>query len=167
MKIFLLSVLLVAGMSSCGYNLGFSKPAALQHAKTVTIEMFENNSFEHLAGILVTNAFTDTMQRDGTFKLAASDVADICIRGTVSEIEFHSVRPNPQNTYVSSEIDLTLYVYYQVLDNRTGKIIYQGRLENTSTFFNESGNVQAARESALGYAAQKVAEDLQFVIMSS
>ncbi len=167
MKTFLLSILLATGLSSCGYNLGFSKPAPLQHAETVTVEMFENNSLEHLAGILVTNAVADTMQRDGTFKLASSGAADICIRGTISEVQFSSVRPNPENTYISSEIDLTLFVNYQVVDNRTGKTIYQGRLKNASTFFNESGNVQAARESALGYAAQKTAEDLQFVIMSS
>ncbi len=167
MKTYLLSMLLAMGLSSCGYNLGFSKPAPLQHAKTVTVEMFENNSLEHLAGILVTNAVADTMQRDGTFKLASSSDADIRIRGTVTEISFNSVRPNPENTYISSEIDITLVVEYEVLNNSTGKSIYEGRLRNTTTFSNESGNVQTARESALGYAAQKTAEDLQFVIMSS
>ncbi len=167
MKSLFLCLALLTGLSSCGYNLGFSKPAALKYAKTVSVEMFDNNSLEHLAGILVTNAIADTMQRDGTLSLAPPNQADVIIRGTVSNVSFKSVRPNPRNTYISSEIDLILTVHYQVVNRLTGKTIYSGKMENSVTFFNESGNVQSARESALGYAAQKTAEDFQFIIMSS
>ncbi len=152
---------------SCGYHMGFSKPTVLQHAKSVTVEMFDNNSLEPLAGILVTNAITDTLQRDGTFVLASRSRADVTIRGVVKKITFDSVRPNPQNTYVSSEIALHLEVSYQLIDKKSGKVVLSGTLDNEANFYNESGNVQAARESALAYAAQKIAEDFQFMVMSS
>ncbi len=157
----------IVSVPSCGYNLGFSKPTVLKDAQTVSIEMFDNDTLEPLAGTLVTNAIVDMMQRDGTFRLASPSKADVLIRGAVRSVNFSSLRPNPRNTYVSSEISLYLEISFEVINKKTGKTVLKGKVDDSAGFYNESGNVQAARESALAYAAQKVAENLQFVIMSS
>ncbi len=162
-----LLLLMSMSVSSCGYNLGFSKPTALKDAQTLSVEMFDNNSLEPLAGILVTNAVADMVQRDGTFRLASSSKADLLIRGAIRRVNFRSLRPNPSNTYISSEISLYLEISFELIDKKTGKVVLAGKLDDEAAFYNESGNVQAARESALGYAAQKIAENLQFVVMSS
>ncbi len=132
----------------------------------MSVRMFDNNTLEPLAGVLLTNAVTDVMQRDGTFTLAASGKADIILEGEIKELQFKSVRPNPLDTYISSEIELSLKVDYRVIDRKTGKVVDKGTVTNQGNFYNEYGNVQNYRNNTLAYISQKIAEDIQFEIMS-
>lgn len=155
---FLLPVLcLLAG--SCGYQLGGTKPPDLEFAQTVKVCLFANNSLEPRAAALVTGALADELQRDGTYRLSSSGKADIRVEGQVYSITFDQLRSSREDTYKSSELGLRLAVKYRVLDNKTGKVLYNGEAEEVSQFF-DVGNIQTSRTNALSYAARLVATSI-------
>lgn len=132
----------------------------MENMHTFSVRMFENNSLEVQAGILVTNAVTDLVQRDGTYKLASPASADFRIEGTITEIAFSSLQVDSENTYVSTELALNLSVEYRVIDSKTNKVLLSNTSRTSASFYNEVTNIQTARDNALSYATRKMAEDL-------
>ena len=160
MKRFLLLLLAAAVLlSSCGYRLGGLRRAAMRGFKTYSVEMFENRTLFPSVAMQVTTAITDSLQRDGTFRLASPEKADFRVIGAVSSVQAAGLRTNAGDTYLSSEVGLRVYVSYSVINNRTGKLIFSRLVNAQGSFFNDdTGNVQTARDSALSYAARQAAE---------
>ena len=154
LKLLLPVLSLLAG--SCGYQMGGTKPPKLEFAQTVKVDLFANNSLEPRAATLVTGALADELQRDGTYRLRN---ADIRVQGEVYSISFDQLRSSREDTYKSSELGLRLAVKYQVVDGRTGKVLYKGSAEEVGQFF-DVGNIQTARTNALSYAARLVATSI-------
>lgn len=156
----LCSVAPVATLNSCGYRLGGLKAKNMENMSSFSVRMFENNSLEVQAGILVTNAVTDLVQRDGTYKLASPATADFRIEGTITDISFSSLQVDSENTYVSTELALNLAVEYRIIESKTNKVLFAKTSQTAASFYNEVTNIQTARDNALSYAARKMAEDL-------
>lgn len=142
---------------SCGYRLGGFKRSSLRNVDTFCVNMFENNTNFPNVAVQLTSALTDNMQRDGTYRLSSREDADMTISGHVVNVQASSLRTNWADTYLSSEIGLTIVVHYVVTDNRTGKRLAGGEVKAEGSYFN-SGNVQTARDSALSYAARRASE---------
>ncbi|MBQ2868882.1 MAG: hypothetical protein IJE88_02530 [Akkermansia sp.] len=154
--------LMALAFSACGYHLGGVKPESMKDMNTFCVEMFENNTVQPSLGILMTTAMGNTLQSDGTYRMAPRSEADFILKGTVTHIKRDSLRTDPDDTYVSSEIGLTVYVSYEVVDRRTGKVIQKGSEEATGNYFNQDVNTVSAMDSALSYASRLVAEDIVF-----
>ncbi|MFI3243305.1 MAG: LPS assembly lipoprotein LptE [Akkermansia sp.] len=151
-------------LSSCGYHLDGVKAVPLEHMDTFSVRMFENNSLEVQAGVLVTNAITDMVQRDGTYKLASSGDCDFRIEGKISNISFQSLQVKSSNTYISTELDLVLTVHYRIVETKTNETLMSRTLTKRASFYNEETNTQMARDNAISYAARKLAEDIALSI---
>lgn len=147
-------------VSSCGYHLGGIKPEYMKDMNTYCVEVFENNTVQPSVGMLMSTAMTNTMQSDGTYLLAPRSKADFILKGSVTHIERDSLRTNPDDTYVSSEIGLTVYVNYQVIDNKTGKQLTKGSTSATGSYFNQGVNTVSAMDAALSYATRLAAENI-------
>lgn len=145
---------------SCGYHLGGIKPEMMKDMNTYCVEVFENNTVQPSVGMLMTTAMTNSMQSDGTYLLAPRSKADFILKGKVAHIERESLRANPDDTYVSSEIGLTVYVDYQVIDNKTGKVLAKGSTNATGSYFNQGVNTVSAMDTALSYATRQAAENI-------
>ncbi len=148
-------------LSSCGYKLGGVKSAELVHVKSISVRMFQNDSLEPLAGILVTNAVTDQLQRDGTYRIGSPTGADARLEGRIVHIRLHSLQVNPDDTYTGTEIGLEITLQCKVIDNKTGKILADFTTDAEASYFNQaSSNIQAARDHAISYAARQAAENV-------
>lgn len=155
-----LTLLFVAALASCGYHLGGLKSKAMEKMNTFSVSMFENYTTYPNVSMQLTTALTDRLQRDGTYRLASSDACDFTVQGSVRSVFASSLRTNSEDTYLSSEIGLTVVVHYRVIDNNTGKKITSGSVSEQGSYFNDDGNVQTARDSALSYATRKAAESI-------
>ena len=153
----LVTLLLV---SACGYRLGGFKNVAMKKYSTFSINMFENRTMYPNVSMQLSTALADQMQRDGTYRIASPEECDFVLEGVVTSVTASSLRPNPEDTYLSSEIGLVMHVTYSVRDNHTGKEVIKNMVTADTSYFNESGNVQTARDSALSYAARKAAEQI-------
>ena len=143
--------------SSCGYKLGGLVNAKMKDMKTYDVCMFRNSTgYPHVA-MQMTTAMGDVMQNDGTFRMAHPSKSDFSISGTVTSVSASSLITNPDDTYVSVQLELTVQVKYEITDRKTGKLIKSGTVEADSSHFNTSGNIQSSREIALAYATRKAA----------
>ena len=136
-------------LTSCGYHLGGVRNRALAKMDSVSISM------------QLTTALGEELQRDGAYRILAPERADMTISGTVTSVTSSGLRTNSRNTYLSTEIGLTVTASYTIVQNSTGKVLLSGRASAEGSYFNdETGNVQTARDSALSYATRQVAEKI-------
>ncbi len=154
-----LPALLVSG---CGYHLGGLRCNALKNKETFCVNMFANHTTQPNVAMQMTTAVTDALQRDGSFRMASPKECDFKIDGTVTRVMRRSLGADWRDSYISSEIGLTVYVQYVVTDSRSGKILVRGTTHAEGTLFNNSGNLQSARESALSYATRKAADNIVY-----
>lgn len=155
-----LAILFALLLAACGYRMGGLKKTSMKKMNTFSVEMFDNETVFPFVAMQLTTALTDTMQRDGTYTMASSEKCDFKIRGAVYSVHETSQRTNTADTYLSSEIGLTVHVEYQVINRRTGKTILSSKTSASGSFFNDTGNAQTARDGALSYATRKAAENI-------
>ena len=146
--------------SSCGYRAGGYQPAALRGKKSASVEVFSNHTIQPMLSSQTTAAVCDLLQRDGTYTLASPQKADIIIRGSIVDITRSSLRTNPYDSYLSSEVQLTVKVRYQIIDRKSGKVLLKGRVSGQGGNLSTTGNVQGAVDNALNSAAIRAAEAL-------
>ena len=154
-------VLMAVALSACGYTLGGMRNRALEKVKSVDVSMFANYTLYPDVAMQLTVALGEELQRDGSFRILSPKIADATISGEVVSVQSDSLRTDSRNTYLSTEIGLTVIVQYRAAQNSTGKTLQTGRVEAEASFFNdETGNVQTARDSALSYATRQAAEKI-------
>lgn len=160
---FTISVCMMAAAAlttSCGYRAGGYQPAALKGKNTAFVEVFANHTIQPMLSTQTTAAVCDLLQRDGTYTLASPRKADVIIRGSINDITRSSLRTNPYDSYLSSEVQLTVSVSYQVVDRKTGKVLMKGNVSGQGSNLSTTGNVQGAVDNALNSAAIRAAEAL-------
>lgn len=158
-KLLAILLLMVVALSACGYHLGGLRKTSLRNCNTFSVEMFDNNTLYSGVAEQLTTALTDTMQRDGTYRLASPSKSDFTIAGVVTSVQGIGLRTNAGDTYLSSEIGLIVEVDFRIIQTRTGKTLYSRKVTAEGSFFNDStGNIQTARDSALSYATRRAAE---------
>lgn len=140
------------------YHMGGLKPAAMKEMNTFCVEMFENHSTQPEAGMMLTTALTDAMQRDGTYRLASAEQADFVLCGEVTHISRESLLTDAKDTYLSREVGINVHVHYKVCNARTGAIVFEQEAMGQGSYFGDSGNVQSAISSALSAATRRAAE---------
>lgn len=161
-KIFssLLCVLAPVMLGSCGYQLGGLINGDMKGLKTFDITMFENQTVYPNIAFQVTTAVGDTMQKDGTFRMVSPTKADFTVSGKVTHVQASSLMTNPDDSYLSTEIGLQVYVDYTIVDRKKGEVVKSGTVNGSGSFYNTTGNVQSARENALSEAARAAAQNL-------
>lgn len=156
----IVSGMLALLISACGYHLGGIKPGYMKNMNTFCVEMFENNTVQPNVGMLMTTAMANSLQSDGTYRMAPRNEADFILKGTVTHIERESLRTNTDDTYVSSEIGLDVHVDYKIVNRKTGKVMLDGTSHATGSYFNQGVNTVSAMDTALSYATRLVAENI-------
>ncbi len=149
-------------LPGCGYHLGGLRCNALKDMDTFCVNMFANHTTQPNVAMQMTTALADNLQRDGSFRMASPSDCDFKIDGTVTRIVRDSLRTDSQDSYISSEIGLVVHVSYVVTDCRDGKELMRGSTSAQGSYFNTTGNIQTARESALSYATRKAAQNIVY-----
>lgn len=162
MKIFraLAAAAVVAALSSCGYHLGGMKAPAMENMNTFCVEMFANETELPSAGILMTTAMANTLQSDGTYRMAPRKDADFVVKGNVRKIARSSMITNTEDTYISTQIGVRVEVDYQIVDMKNGRVLVSSQASEEGNFFNEVGSTESAFESAISYATRRIADEI-------
>lgn len=152
----------VAALSlvSCGYHLGGMKAPAMENMNTFCVEMFANETEHPNAGLLMTTAMANTLQSDGTYRMAPRKEADFVVKGNVCKIERDSMITNTEDTYISTQIGVRVEVDYQIVDMKNGRVLLSSQASEEGNFFNEVGNTESAFESAISYATRRIADEI-------
>lgn len=151
--------LVLLGLTGCGYQLGYVKPAQYAQVEKLYIPTFKNETQEPRSAVLVTNAVIQQFQRDGTYAVADRDVADAAIEASIVRLERRQARSARFNSLRTSELEFTLVVRYRFRDLRTNEILDEGLVEGETSRFLDA-NFQLSERQALPIAAEKLAENL-------
>lgn len=146
--------------ASCGYQLGGLVNGDMKGMETFDVTMFENQTNYPNVAMQMTTALADALQSDGTFRMVAPSQSDFSVSGKVTSVSASSLTTNPDDSYLSLEIGLTVHVQYTITDRKSGRVIKTGTVTGQGSYFNTSGNAQSARESALSYATRLAADEL-------
>ncbi len=149
-------------LGSCGYHLGGLRCNELKDMDTFCVNMFANHTVQPEVSSLMTTALGDALQRDGSFRMAAPAQSDFTIDGTVTSISRQSLSADPDDTYISLEIGMTVHVSYKVTETKSGKVLMAGTTKAQGSYFNNTGNIQSARSAALSYATRQAADKIVY-----
>ena len=146
-----LSVVILALTGCSGYQLGSSKPAALNNVQKLAVPTFKNDTLEPRLEVLVTNALIKKIQMDGAYQIVPVSEADAVLRATITTIDRSQFRSARNNTLRTSELLMRLVVNYQIED-QTGAPIYTSAARGQSNIVLDP-NVQLSERHGLADAA--------------
>ncbi len=142
------------------------KATALQNMNTFCVEVFDNETEHPNAGMLMTTAMANTLQSDGTYRMASRSESDFVVKGTVRKIDRSSWITSTEDTYISTQIGVCVGVDYQVVDRKSGRVLIASYNEEEGNFFNEVGNTESAFETAISYATRRIADEITTTLVT-
>lgn len=148
-------------ITSCGYKVGGSKPAVMKGLNSFNVEMFQNFTTQPMLSMQFTTALANALQADGMYRMASPANSDFAIRGAVKSLNPFSLSTDWRDSYLSSEIGVRISVTYEVVNKKTGQVVYSGTVEADGSYYNNGSiNMQVARDNAMSYAARVAAEQI-------
>lgn len=150
---------LAFALAGCGYKLGEIRPTPMRSVRSLAVPTFKNNTFEPRIEVLFADTLVKKLQQDGTYRVVNTGQADAVVHCTIEKIETSALRSVQNNVLATSEYRLTATARYEVVDQGTGRVLMQGTVAGTTSFF--SGNdLQTLKRQGLSDAATNLAENL-------
>ena len=152
------AVVAVVFSSCAGYQMGASRPAAMEGVKTLAVPLFRNNTLEPRASSIVSNNVVRLLQNDGTYKLVDSSLADAVLKGTITRFDRRQLRSARNNSLRTRELELRVWIDYTV-ETRTGAVLMRGTANGSTSLFLDP-NFQLTERQGIDDASLRAAEDL-------
>ena len=152
------AVVAVVFSSCAGYQMGASRPAAMEGVKTLAVPLFRNNTLEPRASSIVSNNVVRLLHNDGTFKLVDSSLADAVLKGTITRFDRRQLRSARNNSLRTRELELRVWIDYTV-ETRTGAVLMRGTANGSTALFLDP-NFQLTERQGIDDASLRAAEDL-------
>ena len=152
------AVVAVVFSSCAGYQMGASRPAAMEGVKTLAVPLFRNNTLEPRASSIVSNNVVRLLHNDGTYKLVDSSLADAVLKGTITRFDRRQLRSARNNSLRTRELELRVWIDYTV-ETRTGAVLMRGTANGSTSLFLDP-NFQLTERQGIDDASLRAAEDL-------
>ena len=152
------AVVAVVFSSCAGYQMGASRPGAMEGVKTLAVPLFRNNTLEPRASSIVSNNVVRLLHNDGTFKLVDSSLADAVLKGTITRFDRRQLRSARNNSLRTRELELRVWIDYTV-ETRTGAVLMRGTANGSTSLFLDP-NFQLTERQGIDDASLRAAEDL-------
>ena len=115
-----LALLLTAGCA--GYKLGPTN-GLYAGEKSIQITPFINQTMEPRLTDVVTTQMRKELQRDGTYRLATHEDADVVLSGTITRYQRIEVTFNPSDILTVQDYRLSLTAQVQARERSTGRLL--------------------------------------------
>ena len=143
--------LLVAALAltgCAGYQLGPTN-GATAGARTVQIMPFSNQTLEPRLSETVTTEMRREVQRDGTFKLASQDEADIIVTGVIVNYGRVPLAFQPTDALTATDYSVRMAAMVTARERRTGKLLLNNQRVSGSTLVVVGQDLTSAERQAL------------------
>lgn len=151
-----LTLLATLTLTGC-YHLGSSVP---QELRTVSVQTFENQTNYPQVNAITTQTIAQQLISDGTFTITDSDSARLTLQGTITSCVNTSVRYDRNRTIVTDEYRMHLTATVYVIDNKTKKLLIDGKPLVGQTTFLTRGDLILGMQDAYPRAAADLAQQL-------
>jgi hypothetical protein len=154
-------ILLFTGFAGCaGYRLGPTNGAPAG-SRSLQVNMFRNETWEPRLSEPVATSLRRWVQRDGTYRLATQNDADVILSGELVEFNRSGVSFQPRDVRTLRDYELTLTAHVVATERGTGRELLNTKVTGRATI-----RVTADEASAERQAAPLLAEDLSRRIIS-
>jgi hypothetical protein len=128
-----LAVIGLLVMLGCGYRLAGTGPNIPAAARTVSIELFKNNSREKGLEVDLQRALEQEFRRRGTLEVVTDGEGDVVLTGAIRR--FWSVPVAFSATLNAVEFQSNLLISLKLTERATGRVLYENRALLESTDF--------------------------------
>ncbi len=136
---------LLAGCA--GYQLGPTNgmPAG---SRAVQINLFKNETLEPRLSEPVAISLRRWIQRDGTYRLATQQDADIVVDGVITEFNRSAISFSPADVLTARDYDLSMTTRFTAVERGTGKVVMQSTVIGRTTIRTGPDLASAERQAA-------------------
>lgn len=149
-----LALLALASGCATSYSWKRSVPASM---RTVSVPTFANESDLMEIGSLATRQLLREFQREGTFRLVASDDAALEIQGTVKSASTGDKVSSRRTSMRYFAGEMSAAVVVSVIDKRKGKVLINNRTYKPSVTITMGQDTVTAERDASGRLADELA----------
>jgi hypothetical protein len=125
---------------------------------SVSVPIFDNESFEPQIQAVVTDTFIKELQTDGTYPITGEDEADAIVHGTITDVLRTQTKAVVGDVLASAEFQITLKIHIEVLRS-TGQALVNKDFSGQSYFFVGS-DLPTQERQAIPVAAQDCAKQV-------
>jgi hypothetical protein len=149
-----LSCFLLLLLSGCGYQLGPTNGMAAG-SRTLQVNLFQNKTFEPRLTEPLATSLRRWIQRDGTYRLATQNDADVIVDGAITEYNRVGVSFQPTDVLTVRDYDIFLVTKFTATERATGRVLMNSTVTGRTTV-----RVTADQSSAERQATPLLAEDV-------
>jgi hypothetical protein len=157
------AALLLSSACSSDPTRGYSfQPARSAQVRTITIPVFDNQTFSHDIEVQLTEAIVKEIQRTTPWRILsgqAAGSADTSLTGTINASTTRALS-NGRTTGLAQEVGVTLTVDFDWRDNRSQKLLVSRRSFTASQAFVPAQGTQERLEIGQFGAIQELARDI-------
>src|SRR5262245_28813716 len=135
-----LLVLILAGVSGCGYHLAGQGPAIPAAANTISIRPFHNRTREHGLEVYLQRALEDEFRRHGRLRVVPDPQGDIVLSGEIKTITSTPVAFSGTDEAV--QYQGVMMIAMRLTERESGRVLHETKaLQETQDFGAVSGVV--------------------------
>jgi hypothetical protein len=128
---FILAACLV--WSGCaGYRLGPTN-GEIAGAKSVQVNLFQNETFEPRLTDAVGTALRRSLQQDGTYRLATRGDADIIVTGVITKYQRSGISFSPLDVITPRDFQIIMIAKVNATERRTGRVLMDREVGGRTT----------------------------------
>lgn len=152
------AILFALAAGCAGYRVGPVNGVAPQ-GKAVTVNLFENKTFEPRLSESVAFALRKKLQRDGTFQLETREDGDIVLNGTILEFLRSPLSFEPTDILTPRDYNISVLADVTATERATGKVVLKQQFSG-QTSVRAVGNRDVAERQAQPLLAEDLARNI-------
>ncbi len=158
--LFCLAATLLAG---CGYRVG---PAGGQTAgaQSITVNPVVNRTLEAGVSDALAQSLRQSLQRDGTYRLATSEPGDLVVNTTITDYRRAGVSYQSGNVLTVQDYRLTLTAHVTATERASGKLVLD-RTVTGFTLVRVGADLNQAERQALPLATTDLAQSITTLLV--
>lgn len=166
----LLSLILLSGMTSCGYHFSGTGSIVPEGVKTLTVPVFFNLTNEPYVDVEVTQAVVEEFMTDGRLRVVSIEEADLALRGRITKYEVipsSYLKVQPGDQYFVQQYRVHMVVEAVLEDLRSKKVLWQEKgiesilISDYAVTLGDISATRVAKDAAIKKASQDIAWTLR------
>ena len=145
-------------LSGC-YTLGPVTPTYMKGVHSISVQIFDNKSFEPQVKAVITDTFIKELQTDGTYPITGEDQADAIVHGIITNVLRTQTKAVVGDVLASAEFQITLQIRIEVIRAGTGQALVSKDFSGQAYFFVGS-DLPTQEHQAIPIAAQDCAKQV-------
>lgn len=141
-----------------GYRVGPVNGVAAG-SRAVTVNLFENNTYEPRLSESVAFALRRRLQQDGTYRLDTQNEGDVVLSGKITRYDRAPLSFDPRDVLTPRDYTLSITAHVTAVERGTGKAIFQ-RLFLGRTVVRATADRNAAERQAVPTVADDLARNI-------